>query len=168
VTNFGVFRIVLSVRKSRPSVKNEGEKSMKRIWKIFAVSVLLSGSALGLTVLKNASPEQPIYVSLRTSPEAVKKAEPAKIMLQADLNGNGLAHGHVSLSFSPVSANEVVRGIENHVSIDSVNIEGDTDFKGVFITNWRPPSAGEYMVCATVEKVGCQPGQSVTFLKAKE
>jgi hypothetical protein len=141
---------------------------MKTIWKIFAVSVLLSGSALGLTVLKDSSPEQPIHVSVKTSPQAVKKAEPAKITLQADLNGNGLAHGHVLLSFSPVNANEVVRGIENYVSIDSVNIEGHTDTKGVFVTNWRPPSAGEYMVCVTVDKVGCQPGQSVTFLRARE
>ncbi len=141
---------------------------MKTIWKIFAVSVLLSGPALGLTVLKNPSPKQQIHVSLRTSPQAVKIAEPAKLMLKADVNGNGLAHGHVSLSFSPVSANEVVRGIEHYTSIDGVTIVGHTDAKGVFITNWRPPSAGEYMVCVSVDKAGCQAGQSVTFLRARE
>lgn len=139
---------------------------MKTMWRIIAVSVLLSGSALALTVLKNSGPEQPIRISLRAPPQAVKKAEPAKIMIKADLNGSGLAHGHVSLSISPVSANEVVRGIENYVSSESVNIEGYTDTKGVFITNWRPLSAGEYMVCAVVDKVGCQSGQSVTFLRA--
>jgi hypothetical protein len=141
---------------------------MKTMWRIIAVSILLSSSALGLTMLRNSNSEQPIHVSVKTSPQAVKKTESAKIMLKADLNGNGLAHGHVSLSLSPVSANEVVRGIENYVNVDGVTIEGYTDTKGVFITNWRPPSTGEYMVCAFVDKVGCQSGQSVTFLRAGE
>lgn len=139
---------------------------MKTMWRIIAVSILLSGSALALTMLGNSNSEQPIRVSVKASPQMVRKAEPAKIMLKADLNGNGLAHGHVALSFSPVSANEVVRGIEHYANIDGVTIEGHTDAKGIFITNWRPPSAGEYMVCAVVDKVGCQSGQSVVFLRA--
>jgi hypothetical protein len=118
--------------------------------------IVLGGSILGIWQLENrvgSFQEQPIAVSVETAPCKVRGRERIHIALKAEVNGTGLPHGSVVLHIRPV-AETAARD-----PLHFLPIEGYTDHKGTFITNWGPPCPGDYVVSAEVSKSRCSCGR---------
>lgn len=133
---------------------------MSTVCKAFSV-FLLVGTAVGLYMVYQPCSEQPISVSMTTTPQGAKGEE--KIVLKAVLNGSGLSHGEVRLNFAPTTPKNLVSFSGNYHSI-----KGYTDSRGVFISTWAPSVPGEYMIAALVSKAGCVDGETVCFLLVPE
>jgi hypothetical protein len=123
--------------------------------------VWLFGAAIGLAVVCQPDSEEPITVSVSTSPQGAKHEQ--KVVLKAALNGNGLSQGEVRLNFAPTTPKNLVSFSGNYHSI-----KGYTDSRGVFISTWTPSVPGEYMIAALVSKAGCVDGETVCFLRVPE
>jgi hypothetical protein len=134
-------------------------------WKGLAV-ILLCGSILvfvGLANIGGSSQERPISVSVETSPCTINGSNKIKIALKTEINGSGLSHGRVVLKFWPLGQTPATRPVHFQP------IQGYTDHHGRFISQWRPPCPGKYLVCARVSKSGCTCGQAVShFMVRKE
>lgn len=128
----------------------------------FAI-VLLMGAAIGLVAVHRPSSEQPISVSLTTSPQGQKHEQ--KIVLKAAVNGRGVSHGEVTLNFVPTTPKNLISFSGNYHTV-----KGYTDSHGVFVSTWRESESlpGEYMVIAAVSRAGCVDGESVCFLRVPE
>jgi hypothetical protein len=126
----------------------------------FAI-VLLMGAAIGLVAVHRPSSEQPISVSLTTSPQGQKHEQ--KIVLKAAVNGRGVSHGEVTLNFVPTTPKNLISFSGNYHTI-----KGYTDSHGVFVSTWRESLPGEYMVIAAVSRAGSVDGESVCFLRVPE
>jgi hypothetical protein len=122
-------------------------------------AVLLLGAVMGLAWICQPHSDSPISVSLATS-QHLGNHEKAKIVLKAGLNGNGVSHGKVTLELTPTAP-----GSSASLPNQQWCIEGFTDAHGVFISNWTPGPPGEYMVTASVKKLGYIDGQTVCFLR---
>lgn len=123
--------------------------------------IFLFGAALGLAILCQPITDEPIYVTVATSPQGIEHGQ--KIMLKAVVNGRGVSHGKVRLDFAPTPP-------KNLVSFSGAyhSIKGYTDRQGVFTTTWPASLPGEYMVIAAVSKAGCAHGETVSFLRVPE
>lgn len=128
--------------------------------KAFAI-VALIGTAIGLVALYQPRSEQPIRVSMTTSPQGARHEQ--KIVLKAAVNGRGVSHGEVSLNFAPTTPKNLVS-----FSGDYHSIKGYTDSHGVFVSTWAVSQPGEYMVTAAVSRAGCLDGETVCFLRVYE
>ncbi|MGO9571734.1 MAG: hypothetical protein ACLP5H_29765 [Desulfomonilaceae bacterium] len=127
-------------------------------WKGLAV-IVLCGSILvfvGLANIGGSSQERPISVSVETSPCKDSGTEKIKIALKTEVNGSGLHHGRVVLWFWLLG--ETAATCPVHFE----PIEGYTDHRGRFISQWCPPCPGKYLVCARVSKSGCTCSQAVS------
>jgi hypothetical protein len=123
--------------------------------------VWLFGTAVGLAVVCQPGSDEPIAVSVATSPLGAQREN--NIVLKAAVNGGGLSYGAVKLSFAPTTPKNLVSFSGNYHSI-----KGHTDGHGVFVSTWVPSEPGEYMVFAAVSKAGCNTGKTVCFLRVPE
>jgi hypothetical protein len=123
--------------------------------------IWLFGTALGLAVVCQPGSDEPIAVSVTTSPLGAKHEQ--KIVLKAAVNGRGVSHGEVRLNFAPTTPKDLVSFSGNYHSI-----KGYTDSHGVFISTWAASQPGEYMIAASVIKAGCTAGKTVGFLRVHE
>ena len=128
--------------------------------KAFSIA-LLFGTAIALAAVYQPCSEQPICVSVTTSPQGIKHEE--KILLKAALNGRGVSHGEVRLDFIPTNSENWGSSSSNWPSV-----KGYTDTEGVFISTGPQFPPGEYMITALVSKAGCADGKSVCFLRVPE
>jgi hypothetical protein len=123
--------------------------------------VWLLGTAIGLAVVCQPTSDEPIAVSVSTSPQGAQHEN--RIVLKASVNGGGLSHGAVKLYFAPTTPKNLVSFSGNYHSI-----KGYTDSHGIFVATWVPSEPGEYTVFAAVSKAGCIDGKSVCFLRVPE
>jgi hypothetical protein len=123
--------------------------------------VCLFGTAIGLAIICQSVWEEPIAVSVTTSPQGGEHEQ--KVILKAAVNGKCVSHGEVRLNFAPTTPKNLVSFSGNYHSI-----KGYTDDHGVFVSTWQPSVPGEYMIAALVSKPGCIDGQNVCFLKVPE
>jgi hypothetical protein len=123
--------------------------------------VWLFGTAIGLAIVCQQVWEEPIVVSVTTSPQDGEHEQ--KVILKAAVNGKGVSHGEVRLNFAPTTPKNLVSFSGNYHSI-----KGYTDSHGVFVSTWQPSVPGEYMIAALVSKPGCAYGQTACFLRVPE
>ncbi len=126
--------------------------------KILAV-IVLCGSILGFWALANiggSSQERPISVSVEVSPCTINGSERIKIVLKTAVGGSELPYGRVVFEFWPLSETAATDPIQLQP------VEGYTDHHGRFISQWRPPWRGKFLVCARVSKSGCTCGRAVS------
>ncbi len=119
--------------------------------------IVLCGAILGAWQLANREGsfrELPISVSVETAPCNLRGGEKIKIALKAEVNGTGVRHGRVVVHVRPLD------GMAATDPVDFQPVEGHTDHNGTFITNWRPPCPGKYLVCAEVSKSRCTCGRA--------
>lgn len=121
----------------------------------------LISTAIGLAVVFQPGSDEPIAVSVTSSPHGVKQQE--KIVLKAALNGTCLSHGEVELDFTRTKPDVSVFPFEHPQSI-----KGHTDGQGLYITSGPSLPPGEYMITASVRKAGCNAGKTVCFLRVPE
>jgi|SRR5271157_2512958 len=132
-------------------------------WKVLAV-IVLCGSilVLGLSNKEGSSQDQPISVSVEASPCKINGSEKIKIALKTAVDGSNLHHGRVVLWFWLLA--ETAATCPVHFE----PIEGYTDHRGRFISQWQPPCPGTYLICARVSKSGCTCGQAFSrFMVSK-
>jgi len=124
---------------------------MKTEIKIILVVLIVAATA-GLGWVYHAPTAKPITVSLEVSPEYLKHKN-TRVVLQASAGRNGVSHGEVKLDFIPAHSEAPMPGPGN-----ACCIQGYTNTHGVFITDWAPRAAGEYIVSASVKKPGFVDG----------